>query len=102
LGFCIEVDSKEIIGFDGEGEGLGGEGKVCTATAGEKDGEKEKCNSCFVCANGDVTFDCTNVAEGMIASTCQPVGIKLPTSFWEVISNTDSATKEATYPELDA
>lgn len=99
---CIEVISTEIIGFDEGGQVLGGKGMACTATAAKsKDAEKEECNSCFYCADGGITFDCTNVAEGMIASTCQSVGVKLPTGFFEVISSADAASEEAQYPQLD-
>lgn len=97
---CLEVDSKEIIGFSEGGDALEGSGRVCTAKAGEG-ADGEQCNSCFVCADGGITFDCTNVSEGMISSTCTDIGVPIPTTFWEVIGSADIATTKAKYPELD-
>jgi len=95
IALCIEIDSKFIIGFDGEnGEPLDGDGQPCTAKAGEGDAAEE-CNSCFVCADGGISFDCSNVKESAVA-TCADIGTDLPTGWLDIFT-----AGEFKYPAWD-
>lgn len=91
IDLCLEVNSQELVGFAENGEQNEAEGRPCTATGNEKE-----CRRCFVCADGGITFDCSNIVENATA-TCADIGIPMPTEWNDIFFDADKVT----YPELD-
>jgi len=89
--FCLGL-SPTILGFLGIGANTGVEGdsdatecilpenvdNKCDAKIGDVD-----CNSCEVCASGNISFNCTNVYEGFYATNVD-VGV-IPSTFSDIL-----------------
>ena len=65
----------------------------CRAVGENGDGEKLECTSCTICPTGGYMFNCTNIDEQLVSSTCSGY---YPNSFGDV-----SSPQNVGVPKLD-